>query len=102
MSNIVNTSSVEYHTNVSKKPMYLISLADKTKTQLFITLDKPSFLNNFIETKGFFVDENLEDILKNFLKIVEDFQTNKKEQIMEIMFPVHKINSIRSLFFKAK
>jgi hypothetical protein len=96
------TMSVEYHQSISKKPMYLVSLSDKTKTNFFITLDRPSFGNGFIETKGFFIDAEIDVITKNFLDLAAEVQKDRKEDLIEVMFPLQKINFIRNLFYKAK
>lgn len=90
---------------VSNKPSYLIYLEENSgKTKIikyFITLDKPEQLNGFIQAKGIFADSTMseEDIIKNFSDILTGA---KKELILEMMFPWHKICSIRSLVFKAK
>lgn len=90
---------------ISNKPSYLVSLEEitgKTKTtRYFITTDRPEHLNGFIQVKGIFVDSSIteEEIIKNFTDILT---SAKKELILEMMFPWHKICSIRSLVFKAK
>lgn len=86
-----------------KKPPYLIIMerTDK-KVQIierFISLDKPSSqMNGFIEVKGVFCDKEEDDIIKNFNEILA---TTPKEIILEMIFPIHRIISIRSLIFSA-
>lgn len=89
---------------ISKKPPYLIlleSFNSKTKTLTkFITLDKPEFINfGFVQAKGIFSEESEEDIIKNYATYLT---TVEKDLILEVMFPQHRIHSIRSLVFKAK
>lgn len=88
---------------VSKKPCYLIALEDtngKTKsTKYFIALDKPDLLNGFVQAKGVYTDASEDLINKNFSDIVNN---TSKESIFDIMFPWHRVSSIRNLIFKAK
>ena len=90
---------------ITTKPSYLVSLEEtigKTKTiRYFITLDRPEQLNGFIQVKGIFADSSLDE--SEIIKTFSDLLTNaKKDLILEVMFPWHKICSIRSLVFKAK
>ena len=87
------------------KPSYLITLeqnSGKLKSQkFFITTEKPELLNGFVQVKGVFAENNEteETIIVSF----SDILTNaKKELILELMLPWHKIVSIRSLVFRAK
>jgi hypothetical protein len=88
---------------VARKPSYLITLEDtsgKTKTlKRFITIDKPELLSGFIQVKGLFSEEPEEDISKKFTDILTNAP---KDLFLEMMFPWHKICSVRSLVFKAK
>jgi hypothetical protein len=90
--------------NIAKiKPCYLITLEDangKTKnlTRL-ISIDKPEFLPGFVQVKGLFCDQDEDTIINSF----SDILTNaKKELILELYLPWHRIHSVRSLIFKAK
>lgn len=90
---------------IANKPSYLVALEEtvgKTKTiRYFITLDRPEQLNGFIQVKGIFADSSLEE--SEIIKTFSDLLTSaKKELILEMLFPWHKICSIRSLVFKAK
>jgi Icc-related predicted phosphoesterase len=97
------TTFVPTGTKLSSKPSYLVILEDNSgknkTTKRFITLDKPDLLNGFISVKGFFSELSEEEISNQ----LSDLLTNtKKELIIEVMFPWHKICSVRSLIFKAK
>lgn len=86
-----------------KKPPYLITLDNgligKTQNyQRFISLDKPESLNGFVQVKGIFCDKSEEEIIKTFHDILT---TSPKELTLEMMFPLHRIHSIRSLVFNA-
>lgn len=87
---------------VSKKPCYLIIIEDtagKNKThEHFIAFDKPDLLNGFIQVKGVFVDLSEEEISSRFVNVIG---TTPKESILDMMFPWHKIHSVRSLVFNA-
>lgn len=87
---------------VSKKPCYLITLEDtagKTKiVRYFIAIDKPDFETNFIRVKGIYSDLTEDEILKRFGEVVAG---TPKEAIVDMMFPSHRIYSIRSLVFNA-
>jgi hypothetical protein len=88
---------------VSKKPPYLIllkSIDEKSKVlEKFISTDKPEILQGFVQVKGFFSMESEDEITKNFGGLLT---SAKKELYIEVMFPWHRVGSIRSLVFKAK
>lgn len=86
-----------------KKPPFLITLDDgitgKTRNfQRFISLDKPESINGFVQVKGIFSDKDEEEIIKSFADILT---STSKELYLEMMFPIHRIHSIRSLVFNA-
>lgn len=87
----------------NKKPCYLITLEDtstKTKSayRFFIAMDKPDLLTNFIQVKGIYSDLSEDEILKKFGEVLTN---TPKESIVDMMFPSHKVHSIRSLVFNA-
>jgi hypothetical protein len=88
---------------ISKKPSYLVILEDlngKNRViRKFITVDKPEFLQGFIQVKGFFCDLDEEEISKKFMEVLT---STSKELICEMLFPWHKICHIKSLVFKQK
>jgi hypothetical protein len=86
-----------------KKPPYLIALDNGVtgkvhNFQRFISLDKPESVNGFIQVKGIYSDLEEDEIIKNFTDILTSCP---KESILEMMFPLHRIYSIRSLVFNA-
>jgi hypothetical protein len=87
---------------IMKKPTYLVLLEDltgKTKvTKKFIALAKPDLLNGFIEMKGFFSDLDESKILENPAEVILN---SPKENHCEMMFPWHRVLSIRNLIFNA-
>jgi len=87
---------------VTKKPCYLVSLeegAGKTfHVRRFISIDKPDLLNGFVQIKGIFSDLSEEEITKTFTEVLTK---TPKELFLDMMFPWHKICSIRSLVFNA-
>jgi len=90
------------HQKISQKPNYLISLTQKNKDLFFITLDKPDIGPSVVSVKGFFSSLELSEITESYREIVNSTLANKKEDIIEIIFPISKINFIRSLVFKSK
>lgn len=88
--------------HVSKKPCYLITLVDPagkgTVVSRFISLDKPDLQNGFIQVKGIFSDVSEDNIVKTFTDIVA---AAPKESILDMLFPWHRVHSIRSLVFNA-
>lgn len=86
-----------------RKPAYLLKLipTDKRKKEeLFISLDKPTIFDGFVEVKGIFVDNKSEqDVIENYFSILT---STDKELISEMMFPWHRICSVRNLVFRAK
>jgi hypothetical protein len=86
-----------------KKPPFLVTLDDgvtgKTRNfQRFISLDKPLSENGFIQVKGIFCDKDDDEIIKGFSDILT---STSKELILEMLFPLHRVYSIRSLVFNA-
>lgn len=84
----------------SKKPCYLVSLHDpsskKKPTTYFIAIDRPHFEMQFIQVKGVFSDLSEDEISKRF-----NDEIANKDAIVDIMFPSHRIMSIKSLVFNA-
>jgi hypothetical protein len=86
---------------ISKKPSYLLTLLStgaKTKELRFIAIDKPEFLPNCVQVKGVYLDESEDKIINNVSGILTSI---KKELVLEMTFPWHRICSIRSLVFNA-
>ena len=99
------TTKVPTGGQLSTKPSYLIYIDDpdgtgkNRKIKRFITLDRPELLNGFIQVKGFFSELSDDEIINSYQQVLT---TTRKELILEVMFPWHKVHSIRSLVFKAK
>jgi hypothetical protein len=88
--------------HISKKPCYLITLEEssgKGKSIIrFIAIDKPAFETTFIQVKGVYSLLGEEEITKRFSEIIA---STPKEEIVDMMFPSHRVHSIRSLVFNA-
>lgn len=88
--------------HISKKPSYLVLLEEtvgKTKgLKHFIAIDRPDPVNGFISVKGIYSDLSEDEISKSFAEILA---STPKEQILDMMFPWHRVYSIRSLVFNA-
>jgi hypothetical protein len=86
--------------SISKKPCYLVTLegAKASKQIRFITIDRPDLLTNFIQVKGVYSELSEEEILSQFADILS---STPKETIVDMMFPSHRVLSIRSLVFNA-
>lgn len=81
-----------------QKPSYLITL-DSKPVKRFITADKPEIQNGFVQVKGMYSEEEENVIIQKYSELLTDAP---KELILEMMFPLQKITSIRSLVFRAK
>lgn len=84
------------------KPSYLITLETNLKAmpiKRFITLDKPEIQNGFVQAKGIYSEENEDSIVEKYVDLLT---TSPKELVLEMMFPIYRILSIRSLVFRAK
>jgi hypothetical protein len=99
---MVSSVGIPSVSTISKKPCYLIVLSDSagkaTTVSRFISLDKPDLLNGFIQVKGIYVSAGDDVIVKTFVDLVA---SSPKETIVDVMFPWHRIHSIRSLVFNA-
>jgi hypothetical protein len=99
---IAVTGLVPQGAAISRKPPYLVLLKEGSgKTvveERFISLDKPELLNGFIQVKGIYSEFSEEKIIRTFNDILTN---NPKEAIVEMLFPNHRVASIRSLAFSA-
>lgn len=88
--------------HINKKPCYLVELTDITisnKALLnFLAIDKPEPMNGFIQVKGFYSSLSEDKIVKTFSELVA---ATAKENILDLMLPIHRVYSIRSLVFNA-
>lgn len=102
---IQNISSVDPRVQIRTGPVYLISLDEKASKKNFIAI-KLDELSNCIKVVGFFHSEKLsqpyDKIMSNYQEIVKKMQTERPDEIVEIMFPWRIINSIQSLVYKHK
>lgn len=98
----VSVTGIPQVGQASKKPCYLIVLEDtvgKAKVATcFIAMDKPDLLTNFIQVKGIFSDATEDTITKKFNDILAG---TPRESIVDMMFPTHRVFSIKSLVFNA-
>jgi hypothetical protein len=102
MPGAIGTGTVLSGSPISRKPLYLVTLEDTAKTTKvltrFIAIDKPDDKNGFIGVKGFFTESSEDEIIGSAVEMVA---ATKKETLVEMMFPWHRIHSIRSLVFNA-
>jgi len=85
-----------------QKPSYLITLENNSKatpTRRFITTDKPEIQNGVVQAKGIYSEENEDSIVEKYVDILT---SSPKELVLEMMFPLYRVLSIRSLVFRAK
>lgn len=80
------------------KPSYLITL-DGKPVKRFITVDKPEIQNGVVQAKGIYSEEDENNIVQKYADLLT---SSPKELVLEMMFPLQKITSIRSLVFKSK
>lgn len=80
------------------KPSYLVTLVDGKVVTYFIALDKPELASGFISVRGFYCEASEEEVVKGFVEMISK---TPKETVLEMMFPTHRVKSIRSLVFNA-
>ena len=99
---VQNVTFNSYTAAQPSKPSYLMSIEDtSTKTKKvthFICVDKPEFLNGFVQAKGFYSADTEEDIVANYAGLILNVE---KEKILEIFHPSTRIINIRSLVYRA-
>lgn len=97
---VVGITNLIPPTSFAKKPPHLIILGDITgkRPVLFISLDKPDFINGMTTVKGIFTDEKTEDVLKDYSKIIAG---TLQKLLVEVMIPQHRVQLIQNLVFNA-
>jgi hypothetical protein len=92
---------------INMKPCYLIEITTKnaagkdSRTEFFIALELPDLtFSSYMKAKGFFTDGDLETIVSGYADIVRA-QTVDKRNIIEMYFPWHTVNYMRSLVYNA-
>lgn len=105
MSDIsINTTSIFQGSTVIQKPIYLLTLKTedtkgKPTKEFFLALDKPDIETAYVSCKGFYV-EGTEDVISvNFIDLVSK---TDKAKYSHIMFPWHRVSSIKNLGYKSK
>ena len=85
---------------MAMKPCYLVTLTNPAgkKPIHFIAIDKPDLLNGFIQAKGIFSEVSEEELVKSFTEIVTSAPLESR---LDMMFPWHRVQCIRSLVFNA-
>jgi len=87
-------------TSISARPCYLLTVTEMKKTNHFVALDLPDMSRAAcVQVKGFYSDQPEEIIVANYKGLSSEMD---KSSIIEMYFPWHSINKIRSLVFKAK
>jgi hypothetical protein len=85
---------------MSKKPPHLIELTESKKTTTFVSLDRPEFFHEFIQVKGIYISSaKVAELEKDVMTFVSQIS---KDDICDMMFPTHRVLSIKNLAFKAK
>jgi hypothetical protein len=93
------TNLIHPTSSFAKKPPHLIVLDGGKKPSLFISLDKPDFINGMTTVKGIFTDEKTEDVLKDYSKILAG---TLQKLLVEVMIPQHRVQLIQNLVYAAK
>lgn len=95
---IAQTYSASNHKLLSP-PSYLVILDEvKRGANYFLTL-RLDLEVNFAKCIGFYTNATYETVIKNYADLVKD--TNP-DNVIEAMFPYHKIKTIQSLVYKFK
>lgn len=80
-------------------PSYLVILDEVKKGANYFLSIKVDFEANFIKCIGFYTNATYEAIIKNYADLVKD---TISDNVIEVMFPYHKIKTIQSLVYKFK
>lgn len=102
MSNDLVVGAVGLQVKVPQiiKTPYLVELEAGKKREYYVTLDKPDLSNSCVTIKG--VSAEISDV-DEFMKNYNDFLSDvKKENIVEAIFPWHRVIRITNLVYKAK
>lgn len=84
----------------NKKPPHLVVLNvnnNKKSQALFLSIDKPELLEGVIQVKGFFVNAETDNA-----KYFDSINNAPKESLVEMYFPLHRVDSVQNLMFRAK
>jgi len=96
---IRTTVSLPNAGGLSKKPPYLIELSESKKKPYFLSLDRPEFQGNFVQVKGVYIDSSkLEELERDAITFASQIA---KENICDMIFPIHRILSIKNVAYKA-
>lgn len=95
---LVGTVGIPTVGHINRKPCYLVTLTSGKSTVSFLSLDKPLSENGLLQVKGFYTDLAAEQLVKTFIEVVS---STPKENILDMMFPLHRVFDIRSLVFNA-
>lgn len=89
--------------NMVRKVSYLIVLEKGKDSRLpephFISLDKLDINNHTVSARGVFTDKLVADIALQYNQILNE---TDKSQIVEVIFPLHKVSYMKNLVFNAK
>ena len=83
---------------IKLSPAYLATI-NGTKTPKYFIAVKYEDTLNCAKLTGFITEHTLENIITNYPQLIAE---QPKENYMEISYPWHKVDSIRSLVFKQK
>jgi hypothetical protein len=92
------------HNPSNLKPAHLVYVVDNydkrdnLKIRYLLTLDKPTMEVPYLLAKGYFIEKTEEEIHASFNEILA---TEKKESMIEIYLPWHRVFQVKSLIFKS-
>lgn len=99
--NQVNSLSSQVNTKVSFLILLEDGIGNKKTIKKFVTIDKIDIYNSYIDCKGFFIDQEPDEIYNNLQSILTE---RKKDLscIQHMMFPWSRVLNIRNLIFRQK
>jgi hypothetical protein len=86
------------HNPSNLKPAHLVYVIHNKKIRYLLTLDKPTMEVPYLLAKGYFIEKTEEEIHASFNEILA---TEKKESMIEIYLPWHRVFQVKSLIFKS-
>jgi hypothetical protein len=87
---------------INSKPCYLLVLSNPNGkgTKQFIALELPALEASWLKAKGLFVEATEDHIVENYVDLLKSL-TAEKKNIVEMYFPWHSVNYMRSLVYNA-
>lgn len=97
---IASTSIIPNGSVIIQKPSYLIKIFsdNKKSKKMFVAIEQPKIETSYVQCKGFYYDGDEDSLYSKYNDIIAN---HSKSLQLEVWFPWHSIELIRSLVFRA-